>query len=75
MESPAMLAQWSAVDEYFGSSQIPPDPVLEAAIESSHRAGLPPHNVAPNQGKLLSMIATIQGAKRILEIGTLGAYR
>lgn len=49
-------------------------PVLEAALRDSERAGLPPHHVAPLQGRLLQMLATVQGARRILEIGTLGGY-
>lgn len=66
--------QWTAVDEYFSSLFIPSDAVLDAALAASDAAGLPPHNVAPNQGKLLMLLAQIHGAKRILEIGTLGGY-
>ncbi|MBL8161912.1 MAG: O-methyltransferase [Anaerolineae bacterium] len=68
------LERWSAVDDYFNSLFIGSDPVLEAALEASTAAGLPAHNVAPNQGKLLMLLATIHGARRILEIGTLGGY-
>jgi predicted O-methyltransferase YrrM len=53
---------------------VPPDPALDAALAASEAAGLPPINVAPNQGKLLMLLAQIQGARRILEIGTLGGY-
>ena len=49
-------------------------PGLEAALADSTAAGLPQINVAPNQGKLLELIAKIRGARRILEIGTLGGY-
>jgi predicted O-methyltransferase YrrM len=53
---------------------VPSDAVLDATLRSSAEAGLPPINVAPNQGKLLHLLARIQNAKRILEIGTLGGY-
>jgi predicted O-methyltransferase YrrM len=65
---------WSAVDGYNTDLLVPPDPALEAALEASAAAGLPAINVAPNQGKLLQIFARLTGAKRILEIGTLGGY-
>ncbi|KPL85233.1 O-methyltransferase [Herpetosiphon geysericola] len=67
-------ATWDAVDHYISDSLVQADPVLESALQSSADAGLPPINVAPNQGKLLHMFALMCGAKRILEIGTLGGY-
>jgi predicted O-methyltransferase YrrM len=66
--------QWSAVDHYIAELLILPDPALDAALEASRAAGLPDIAVAPNQGKLLWLLARMQGAKRILEIGTLGGY-
>ncbi|MFI9031031.1 O-methyltransferase [Streptomyces sp. NPDC053560] len=66
--------QWTAVDDYFTSLLAPADEVLEAALRDSDAAGLPHINVAPNQGKLLHLLAQMQGARRILEIGTLGGY-
>jgi predicted O-methyltransferase YrrM len=66
--------QWTAVDRYFTELLVPPDPALEAALVASAEAGLPAINVAPNQGKLLQLLAKLQGAKRILEVGTLGGY-
>ncbi|MEH2451611.1 O-methyltransferase [Nostoc sp.] len=66
--------QWTAVDAYFTDLLVPPDPALDAALQTSAAAGLPPHNVSPNQGKLLLLLAQIQGAQTILEIGTLGGY-
>lgn len=66
--------QWTAVDHYFGDLLVPPDPVLEATLQSSTAAGLPQINVAPNQGKLLMLLAQIHQARTILEIGTLGGY-
>lgn len=65
---------WSAVDAYFYDRLIPSDPVLESALRESEAVGLPHHNVAPNQGKLLQLLAQMQGAQRILELGTLGGY-
>jgi predicted O-methyltransferase YrrM len=53
---------------------IPADPVLEEALRANAAAGLPTIDVAPNQGKLLHLLARIHGAQRILEIGTLGGY-
>ena len=66
--------QWTAVDRYFTDLLVPSDPALGAALRTSDEAGLPPHNVAPNQGKLLQLLAQIQRAQKILEIGTLGGY-
>jgi predicted O-methyltransferase YrrM len=66
--------QWTAVDDYFTDLFIPEDVVLHAALQASDDAGLPSHNVAPNQGKLLMLLAQIHGARSILEIGTLGGY-
>jgi predicted O-methyltransferase YrrM len=69
-----MQDRWTAVDRYFSDLLVPADPVLEAALAASTAAGLPAINVAPNQGKLLHLLARLQGARRILEIGTLGGY-
>ena len=65
---------WSAVDAYLCDLLIPGDPALDAALQASASAGLPPIQVAPNQGKLLQLLARMIGARRILEIGTLGGY-
>jgi predicted O-methyltransferase YrrM len=66
--------QWSAVDSYIADLFLAPDPALEAALTSSAAAGLPAISVSPTQGKLLHVLARVQGARRILEIGTLGGY-
>jgi predicted O-methyltransferase YrrM len=66
--------QWTAVDRYFADLLVPPDAALEAALQASVAAGLPPINVSPNQGKLLQLLARIQNVRTILEIGTLGGY-
>jgi predicted O-methyltransferase YrrM len=65
---------WTAVDDYITGMLLPADTVLEAALEASRAAGLPPIAVTPAQGKLLHILARLQGARRILEIGTLGGY-
>jgi predicted O-methyltransferase YrrM len=65
---------WSEVDRYIVDSLVRPDAALDAAVESSVAAGLPPIGVAPNQGKLLMLLARLQNARTILEVGTLGAY-
>ena len=65
---------WSRVDEYIVTLLVPSDDALDAALVDSTQAGLPAINVAPNQGKFLSLLASIQGAENILEIGTLGGY-
>jgi len=65
---------WTEVDQYFTEALVPHDPALDAALAASDAAGLPAINVAPNQGKLLHLLALLCGARRILEIGTLGGY-
>jgi predicted O-methyltransferase YrrM len=65
---------WTSVDRYIETSLLPEDPALAQALAANHAAGLPAIDVAPNQGKLLKLLAEMQGAKRILEIGTLGGY-
>lgn len=67
-------AQWTAVDRYLSDLLVPQDSALEAALEDSASAGLPGINVAPNQGKLLHLLARVRGARTVLEIGTLGGY-
>ena len=66
--------QWTAVDQYINNLVIPPDAALEATLEASVAAGLPPINVTPAHGKMLHLLARAQGARRILEIGTLAGY-
>jgi predicted O-methyltransferase YrrM len=66
--------RWAAVDNYFGDLMIGEDPVLDAASAASEAAGLPPIAVSPTLGKLLHLLARATRARRILELGTLGAY-
>jgi predicted O-methyltransferase YrrM len=62
------------VDAYINAQLIGEDPVLAAALARAAAAGLPAHDVAPNQGKLLHLLARIRGARTILELGTLAGY-
>jgi predicted O-methyltransferase YrrM len=66
--------QWSAVDKYITDRLAPPDEILDGAQKASAAAGLPSISVSPAQGKMLSLYARMIGARRILEIGTLGGY-
>jgi predicted O-methyltransferase YrrM len=66
--------KWSDVDGYFSELLVGPDRTLAATLEASEAAGLPPINVAENQGKFLMLLAVARGACNILEIGTLGGY-
>ena len=65
---------WSDVDDFFVQHLHPDDAVLRAVLETNEAEGLPPIAVTPPQGKLLHLLARACGARRILEIGTLGAY-
>lgn len=66
--------RWTAVDRYVADVVVPSDPALDATLEASTAAGLPPINVAPNQGKLLALLVQMRSARTVLEIGTLGGY-
>src|SRR5437868_6926167 len=68
------LDRWTAVDRYFADELKLSDPALDAALAANKAAELPAIDVTPNQGKLLQIFAQLAGAKRILEIGTLGGY-
>jgi predicted O-methyltransferase YrrM len=65
---------FTRVDEYLVEALLDRDEILDQALSDSREAGLPMINVAPNQGKLLQILAQMVGARRILEIGTLGGY-
>ena len=62
------------IDAYIEELFAPRDEALEAALKESRRAGLPEIHVSPNEGVLLGLLAQMVGARRILEIGTLGGY-
>ncbi|MFJ8631065.1 O-methyltransferase [Streptomyces sp. NPDC093568] len=65
---------WDDVDEYFSAHLSPDDETLRAALRDGEAAGLPDIGVTAPQGKLLQLLAEIQGARNILEIGTLAGY-
>ena len=69
-----MQQKWSAVDEYLAQQLLPEDEVLTQILANNRRAGLPEIDVSPMQGQLLALLVRMTHAKRILEIGTLGAY-
>ena len=71
---PKPQPQWTIVDHYLTDLVVQPDPALEAARVASREAGLPDIAVSPPQGKLLFLMARLQRARTILEIGTLGGY-
>jgi predicted O-methyltransferase YrrM len=68
------MDRWTEVDKYLADRLLPADPALDEALRASAAAGLPPHDVSPLQGALLELLARIQQARTILEIGTLGGY-
>lgn len=69
-----MTERWTEVDGYINEMLVGPDPALEAALRANAAAGLPAIDVSPSQGKFLHLVALIQGARSILEVGTLGGY-
>ncbi len=73
-ETENMSALLARIDDYIENLFAPQDEALEAAVRESQRAGLPEIQVSPNEGKLLQLLAEVVGARRVLEIGTLGGY-
>jgi predicted O-methyltransferase YrrM len=69
-----LVETWRAVDAYIEQVVGASDATLEAALADSARAGLPAISVSPAQGKLLHLLAKATGARRVLEVGTLGGY-
>jgi predicted O-methyltransferase YrrM len=66
--------RWTQVDRFISEQLIPPDPVLDEVLQANADGGLPEIDVTPNQGKLLEILARMQQAAEILELGTLGGY-
>ena len=62
------------MDGYINELLVREDPALQAAVRAGAAAGLPPIAVTPSQGKLLELLARVQQARTILELGTLGGY-
>ena len=65
---------WTAVDDYIVASLFEADPVLDAVLKANRDQGLPAIDVSAAQGKLLALLVRIRGAKKVLEVGTLGGY-
>ena len=74
MNTPTDSVRWQSLDAYFTQTLHLTDAQLDDALARARDAGLPAHEVAPNQAKLLQLFARMCGARRILEIGTLGGY-
>lgn len=66
--------KWNEIDQFLAQALCPSDPALEAALQACAAAGLPSIQVSACQGRFLQLLAEIQGARKILEIGTLGGY-
>ena len=66
--------RWALVDDYIAGKLLPADPALDAALAANEAGGLPAIDVSAVQGKFLHLLALATGARRILEIGTLGGY-
>ena len=65
---------WTKVDRYLANALLPEDLILEEVLKSSEAADIPSIQVSALQGKLLMLLVQAQGARRILEIGTLAGY-
>lgn len=76
MSDPSRTASdhFRAVDDHLTAVLVGPDAALDAALAANRAAGLPPIDVSPTEGKLLHLLARLVGARRVLEIGTLGGY-
>ena len=66
--------RWSEVDSYFAKALIGADTALDEALAANSAAGLPSIDVSAPQGKLIHLLARMSGARKVLEIGTLGGY-
>ena len=69
-----MTQDWRAVDGYIAGKLIGADPVLDATLAANAAGGLPAIDVSAAQGRMLELLARMSGARRILEVGTLGGY-
>lgn len=65
---------WTEVDRYLEEALLPEDPVLTDVVRESRAAGLPAIQVSPTQGRFLALLVQAMGARRLLEVGTLGGY-
>lgn len=65
---------WTDVDRYIVGHLLGDDPVQDATLAANAAGALPAIDVSAAQGKMLHLFARMAGAKRILEVGTLGGY-
>jgi len=65
---------WGAVDAFIANRLLGDDPALSATLAANAAGGLPDIDVSPAQGRMLHLLARMAGARRVLEIGTLGGY-
>lgn len=66
--------RWAEVDDYLAATVVGEDETLHAVRAAGRAAGLPPIEVAPNLGRLLALLCSMTGARRVLELGTLAGY-
>ncbi|WP_447754052.1 O-methyltransferase [Sphingopyxis fribergensis] len=69
-----MGERWQAVDDYIDARLLGDDDALATTLVNNAEQRLPPIDVSAAQGKMLFLLAQMAGARRILEIGTLGGY-
>jgi predicted O-methyltransferase YrrM len=60
--------------DYLAALFAPEDATLLALREEADRSGLPPISISPDEGRLLQVLVHAVGARRVLEVGTLGGY-
>ena len=71
---PETLDLFTIIDRYIDDLFVPADDVLEEALIEARKSGLPEIQVSAGQGKFIYLLAKLVGARRILEVGTLGGY-
>jgi predicted O-methyltransferase YrrM len=60
--------------DYLAALFAPEDSTLLTLREEADRSGLPPISISPDEGRLLQVLLRAIGARRVLEVGTLGGY-
>ena len=71
---PTSGALLEEVNRYIEDLFAPLDAVLAGNLAAARAGGLPEISVSAAEGKLLYLLAKIAGARRVLEIGTLGGF-
>ncbi|WP_420404766.1 O-methyltransferase [Nisaea sp.] len=65
---------WEAVDDYFTQTLVPEQAAFGKALDASDASDLPAISVSANVGKFLQLLVRMIGARKVLEVGTLGGY-